>query len=462
MGERIQYFLLALALLGGCYLRTVNIGLPVLGDDGSYLYKSKEVYSGLKAYEEVFLGHPPLNHVLTAYAYRVFGVGIASGRLSSVLFSIASIPLVFIVARRYYGFESGLLAAAVFSLSYGVVHFTSQALLYSEALFFSLLATHLFLLDGRRNSALAGLAAGVAAWGRMNSIVVLAAMLAYSLIKREHERVLPVAGGFIFAAAPMALLYPVDGLLDQILFYHMAKPSFSLATKLKYLLTVTTSYYPVISVIFVSGMWMTVKSGGWSEPDMLYSLNAFLALLSTLLLSYAHPNASAAYVTPSIYAFLMVGCRATSRFSRHAMLGFAFLLLASASTVTFTASARDGMVGGNMMAEVEYVISYVEGNSSPEELLLVDDYILHYIPLLSRNRMVPGADLNEYRLKHTLTFEGLEDMKSQAGYVIMSGEGSCGEIPEDLAEIGARKREVLLEDTRLAYRTDSIYVYEVL
>ena len=116
--------LLAVSLLAGCYLRLVDITKPVMTDEAIYLYQSYMIYTGYKPYTDFFNHQPPLSQYLTTLSYALFGVGILQGRLVDLIFSFGSIPLVYIVTRRFWGFKEAVFSTVLYSISFGVIYFT--------------------------------------------------------------------------------------------------------------------------------------------------------------------------------------------------------------------------------------------------------------------------------------------------------------------------------------------------
>ena len=81
-----------------------------------------QVLKGCLGYEE----HPPLYYVVMLAWTKLFGTGIVALRMPSVVFGVASIPLVYLLGRREWGQVTGLVAAGMMAVN-GHHIFWSQA-----------------------------------------------------------------------------------------------------------------------------------------------------------------------------------------------------------------------------------------------------------------------------------------------------------------------------------------------
>lgn len=77
------------------------------------------------------LGNPPFHLILLHVWTKIFGPGDAAARALSAIAGIASIPLVYVVARRLLEQRAALLAVALFALSPVQVYFGQEARVYS-------------------------------------------------------------------------------------------------------------------------------------------------------------------------------------------------------------------------------------------------------------------------------------------------------------------------------------------
>ena len=91
-------------------------------------------------------GHPPLYYLLLHYWISLFGDGDLAARALSGLLGVGLIPLVWIAARRIGGNRAGAIAAVLASLTPFLVHYSTEARMYSLV---SLLATAAWLVGVR-------------------------------------------------------------------------------------------------------------------------------------------------------------------------------------------------------------------------------------------------------------------------------------------------------------------------
>lgn len=135
----------------------------------------------------------PLSHIFTSFpdqnqhmlfsmlahcSIRIFGEHAWALRFPSVLFGVGSVWALFLLGRRLIGESESLLACALLAVSYHHIWFSQNARGYSGLLFFTILATWLWLkaVDTDRLSIWAGYAVCMALgfWIHITMIFVLA------------------------------------------------------------------------------------------------------------------------------------------------------------------------------------------------------------------------------------------------------------------------------------------------
>ncbi len=92
-----------------------------------------------------------LYSVLAHFSISVFGEHAWSLRLPAVLFGVADIWGLFLLGQRFVGDREALVACGLLTVSYHHVWFSQNARGYTGLLFFTLLATWLWLEAGQRN-----------------------------------------------------------------------------------------------------------------------------------------------------------------------------------------------------------------------------------------------------------------------------------------------------------------------
>ena len=152
-------------------------------------------------------GAAPLGYLVQHYALRLTGYSIRKARLPAALFGIATVLVVALLAAeagvRYYW-----LAAALFAVFPESLRYATESRVYSQALFFSVLSTLIYVILAKRPTAV--LAAGywlaltLAIYTQPYSASVGLAHLLWSVVRREFRAGL--YGGVAFALAILAFL----------------------------------------------------------------------------------------------------------------------------------------------------------------------------------------------------------------------------------------------------------------
>jgi 4-amino-4-deoxy-L-arabinose transferase-like glycosyltransferase len=89
--------------------------------------------------------HPPLHYLVLHGWFLIAGFGAMQARLVSAIFGTLSIPLLFLLARRFTDSATSLVAAFLLAISQIAVYFSQEARPYAQAQFLSLLAALAFL-----------------------------------------------------------------------------------------------------------------------------------------------------------------------------------------------------------------------------------------------------------------------------------------------------------------------------
>ncbi len=165
-------------------------------------------------------GHPPLSGrplhtALMGLAMLLAGERPPAGQLVSALLGIATIAMVFSIARRLYGSPAALVAAAALAVSGWHAIYSTQALAESDALFAAATALWLLLRHHRQRLLWTGLALGVTFLTNPRSWVLVPIILLVEALGRwpiSLRSLATYAGGFLLPLALADLLSRV-GLL---------------------------------------------------------------------------------------------------------------------------------------------------------------------------------------------------------------------------------------------------------
>src|SRR5579864_550833 len=154
MGSRPAVALLLVVILG-LALRLYEVRNPILdhpgwrqGDEAAIARNFYELQNNI-FYPQTDYDGPPPNYVelelqivpyLAAQGYRVFGVHEVFGRLLAIAFSVATIPILYLLGAQLFGPRAGLFAALLFAIAPGAVYYGRAIIPESDMLFFSCLA----------------------------------------------------------------------------------------------------------------------------------------------------------------------------------------------------------------------------------------------------------------------------------------------------------------------------------
>lgn len=132
-------------LLLGTFLRCYNLGSESFWiDEVITVQVSEQAFPQLLS-NRLHRGHSPLYFMLMHYWLRIAGEGEAAARFPSVVFGIASICLLFLLAKVLFNSKVALMSSLLLAVSQMNIHYSQEARMYSAVVFFTLLST-LFLV----------------------------------------------------------------------------------------------------------------------------------------------------------------------------------------------------------------------------------------------------------------------------------------------------------------------------
>ena len=129
--------LLSLLALG---LRLIRLSYqPLWWDEGWSLYFATTSIRNMLELTAVDI-HPPLYYLLLHFWIRLFGPGVISVRLLSVLIGTATVPLLYAAGRRLSGHRGGLLAAFLLAISPFHIYYSQEVRMYGLVTLFGVAA----------------------------------------------------------------------------------------------------------------------------------------------------------------------------------------------------------------------------------------------------------------------------------------------------------------------------------
>ena len=151
-------------------------------------------------------GASPLGYLTQQIVLKIFGYSIWSARLPAAVFGGAALVTTILLAGEL-GLASGWTGWIFAALPLNV-RYATEARMYSQALFFSVLATLLYVRmtkkPGWKPAAVYGLTIAIAAYTQPYSVSVGMAHILWSLVYRERKSAL--LGGIAFVTAVLAYL----------------------------------------------------------------------------------------------------------------------------------------------------------------------------------------------------------------------------------------------------------------
>jgi mannosyltransferase len=225
-------WVLTLITLAGAWLR-----LSHLGDESLWLDEGATVALARASWQRFawiwWHGEASLQTIyfLLMRGWIHFGSSEAWIRSLSAIFGIASIPLMYVVARKFTGVTWSLAAAALLAFNPTQVFYSQEARGYSLAILLVLLSTYFFVQaveDGRlRDWVLWTVISAAAFYSHDFAALVLVAQAASLLLKAPPGRWgrAILCGLIIFAAAIPGLTYVFRASPENLHFIWMPRPS---------------------------------------------------------------------------------------------------------------------------------------------------------------------------------------------------------------------------------------------
>jgi uncharacterized membrane protein len=138
----------------GVILRVYNLGTASIWyDEASSVWIAKmsslsQVVQTTRSFEL----SPPLYFIFLHYWVALFGTSAVAVRSLSVLFGVLAIPVIYVLGRRLFNEEVGLLAALILALSSFNIWYSQEARMYSLMVLLALLSMYFFLRFVRRST----------------------------------------------------------------------------------------------------------------------------------------------------------------------------------------------------------------------------------------------------------------------------------------------------------------------
>jgi len=143
--------LLAISLLG-FFLRLYHLGKESLWGDEAYSFLVSKVGLEWIAHLTSFDRHPPLYYYFLHIWMKLFGTSDFALRSLSLVFGVLAIPMIYLLGRRLFNEEVGLISALILAISPFNVEYSQEVRMYSLLLFLALLSMYFFVRFLERDS----------------------------------------------------------------------------------------------------------------------------------------------------------------------------------------------------------------------------------------------------------------------------------------------------------------------
>jgi len=219
--HRLELWIIVTLTLAGFLVRITAVDIwpwAIAGDEGSMGLEAVRVLNGelRTPFVTGWLSHPTYYFFLLAGMIRLFGRGILGLRLISVLVGTATVPMLYLLGRQFFGRTVGLTAAALLAVLALHIHFSRLALNNTSDLLMTITAFAL-LYSGLRTGRgdrfmLAGLITGLSLYFYTGARLIPALMAGFALLwlirypEKRGQRLaalIVMAGGFLVVSLPL-------------------------------------------------------------------------------------------------------------------------------------------------------------------------------------------------------------------------------------------------------------------
>lgn len=335
---------LALSMLGALLIsRFLLIRGSIRLDEAQSLWQTSHSIAGtLKVIAQDV--HVPLYHLLLHFWQLGFGQSIEAARVLSLLFFLATIPVVYLLARRILSVNWSLFAVLLFSFSPFMNWYANEARMYTLLVFIASLSQLFFMrlieTRGKRGWLGYSLTALVGIYSHYFFFFNLATQGLYFLATRKDFvrgtllKFMALAGGLLVAFLPWFLYFQSQGSASNTS-PNLQKPSsvdffnvytqFSFGFQTDVANTILASLWPLLVIAAL----LFVKNGQSIGRKMTYMLIAALApvLLAFVISHTLTPFFVSRYMVASVAPLLIASVWFISNYKKPLYLGLAALMV---------------------------------------------------------------------------------------------------------------------------------------
>jgi len=368
---------LILVIILGILVRVIGLGTESIWlDEGYSVHCATKGITGLLGCVQTYQSVPFLYYTFLHYWTSFFGISEFSIRFLSVIFGAVSIFLVFLLGKKLFNKQTGLIASLMFSISMLQVQYAQDARSYTMFLFLTLLSV-IFFIDLVRKKDLKSyifytIFTTLLIYTHYLGFVVL---FVQNLIMVIHNR--KARNWFVSQSAIFILYLPWLLVFLRLVYKIWFLSSFMLINKLNFpvfiakispfLFGIFLIFICVFAVLFFKSFFRIIKEGSGLMIFILY------IMISLLVLPFAYSSIFfirySLFLLPFVYLIVGFGIAKRKPKMRQLMVLSIILLNVAALSIYYAKTTNE---------EWEAAVGYIETNENPGDIILINNADLKF------------------------------------------------------------------------------------
>jgi len=224
---------------------------------------------------------PPLNQLITAGFYLLFGINNITSRLSIYIFSILSVIFFYKLISEFYPKRLKMIMILILILSPYFLYLSTTNMLEIPIVFFTIISTYYFFrtfIKKEDHSIKLGLLLGLGFLIKWNMVILYMTFLVFLFLKRKNEifknRFSKTSLIFFIISFPFLIIMSFGGGMGNILYNTYADINFSIKDFYFYFYSPFEIYFPVFSLFGLFGFYYLHKR--IKKPEYFFILLYFL------------------------------------------------------------------------------------------------------------------------------------------------------------------------------------------